>query len=1715
MKIKHMMKKTSLFILAILCVQVVLIAQSSDTLLWLKNNHGIIEDGNGAVTRWENAVGSGDAVQPDPSLAGEQMQETYPGKVNVGFSKNGSHMTIEGSNAYTADNTFSVFYVGKTGDVGSVAVMFGNFRVENNNWGTCSGVRFTRKGNGDMTIQYGRPTYKQIVLNNLPENAFFFFGFSLDASGNYKYFDNTSSIIKTGTLDGTIHQNDDDHLINLARQGDGNYTYFHTEMAELMMFGEPFSTSEMEQAHARLAADYPEVIRSDFEVTEVFPTDRTHLGVSESIRMTFNQNVDFNSTLPKVYINKSTTEAPGSWTLTASNELTYTPGENWPHGALVTIELDENLKSTDGVGLGVAKRSEYNLIVSSATTFGVDTVVLSPMATVDYPQAGHKLPMYLVVPEDRTEKVPVHIWVHGGGWSGGSLASSVASYSPHGTYLAENLGVATLGISYRCKGSNGTFTLAMEDIDAAYQWAVANAATYNFDMSKVFFSGGSAGSPLAALAAQRYDGTVGFIGFNGIYDFVNDSGSWGQGNGYGQEDPSAEANSAIFQLSDTPPPAIMMHGDADNTIPHTQSVLFADAINNQGGIAETVIYPGEVHAFFNLNQQEYQDVLYEMARFMTGVLDGTIQAPEPRVARAYVSPTGDDASGDGTEASPYATLSKAYAEAVAGDTIFIKAGTYTYTGKGSLLNVTKTITLIGEGADVTILQNGTQPVYESKTTQGRFALLTTANQSLTMEGITVRHCGWYGSNIGGGIVNITQSAGGESTFTARRCRFERSVTRYGGVVQVTGSGANKVIFEDCSFTNNYAMPQITNGAYPQRGNYSGGVIHASNNGSFEVYNCVFYNNGTLDNPLDLAEPGNTTNGRVINANNGQPGAYGIITNSTFIDNVATGAPSATVAPAIKHLAPASSFKFINNLLVDNVAEGNTGGVDMLVTATQSSFFDYFKSNLIGKLTLDESITLDASNAVDPAYTKGAAEVLVDGGATPNIVVNSYGVETVSATGSLVLGTGQTGTTIKLHDINGNARGINVDLGAVQSSEATASLELADLSQTYDGTPRAVAVTTYPEGLGMVISYDGASEAPIAAGSYGVTATVAASDPDFGGESTSGTLVIHKAAQEIDFPELETQNRIAHATFELGATGGGSGNALTYTSSNTDVASISGNTVTLHAAGEVTITASQAGSANYEAAAPVERLLTVVEQYEWDGSSWNSQSAPSPNKDVVFSGDWTSSESLEARSVEIRQGATVTVSAGTALTINEAITNDGALIVQSGGALLTFGSVSGENYQIERTTTFGATTGKYSMVGSPVQSAAFDVLGTNVIVYGYDESEPYEAGQTEGLKRFKSPQELSVASMEAGRGYFSSFTGDANGKVVFSGVPNSGEVNVTLAYTDQGVADEAVYQGFNLVANPYPAAISFEAFMSANSEAAISGSIYIWDDYSSDEQRGLNSDYLVVNALGNTDSRAGGDAKWDGMIRSCQGFFVKATGPTSIVFTDSMLQPTHNGDDGFYRGSETTYKLLLSNESASVATIVGYAAGATEGLDDAYDAPVLGSGGFRFYSLLGQENHRLAIQGLPESHRSEVALGYRVDAAGAYTLSLASTSEEPLTSGVMLHDKATGAFVAIAEETYTFTSSQGTFEDRFALLTAGVLGVEETEVPRALYVAGKSLYYDFGVLEDQHIHVYDISGHLLFSVSGLAGKGQYDLNHLPDGVYVLHTGRYRQKVRVAD
>lgn len=101
---------------------------------------------------------------------------------------------------------------------------------------------------------------------------------------------------------------------------------------------------------------------------------------------------------------------------------------------------------------------------------------------------------------------------------------------------------------------------------------------------------------------------------------------------------------------------------------------------------------------------------------------------------------------------------------------------------------------------------------------------------------------------------------------------------------------------------------------------------------------------------------------------------------------------------------------------------------------------------------------------------------------------------------------------------------------------------------------------------------------------------AGSDPRYTIVNGTGTLTITKASQSIAFGSLDSK-LVSDAPFQLQATAS-SGLDVTFTSTNTSVATVTGNTVTIVGAGSTNIVASQAGNGNYNATTDATQPLTV-------------------------------------------------------------------------------------------------------------------------------------------------------------------------------------------------------------------------------------------------------------------------------------------------------------------------------------------------------------------------------------------------------------------------------------------------------------------------------------------------------------------------------------------
>jgi acetyl esterase/lipase len=301
-------------------------------------------------------------------------------------------------------------------------------------------------------------------------------------------------------------------------------------------------------------------------------------------------------------------------------------------------EIPTNVLSAQGGSFnGTRRDSLKSFVVDTGISYPVTHTVLDPMAVVSNEYVDefgvtnvvdHNLPMVMDIP-DTGEPCPVVFWVHGGSFNGGNtgtLTDSAAFDAVMADYFAEKLGIAAIGVAWRSTNSKGTFTKAVSDVNTAIQYVMANAATLGIDTSRMGLYGGSAGTPMSSLVSQLDTNMICYIGFNGSYNFV-EGGYGAGGTGFGQDDPSWEANSAIYNIRTNPPPTLMLHGSADTLIPPATSLEYEAALQAAGGEAETLLYRDEEHAFYNNGKKMYYPTMVASSEFLSGVFGLGIYPP--------------------------------------------------------------------------------------------------------------------------------------------------------------------------------------------------------------------------------------------------------------------------------------------------------------------------------------------------------------------------------------------------------------------------------------------------------------------------------------------------------------------------------------------------------------------------------------------------------------------------------------------------------------------------------------------------------------------------------------------------------------------------------------------------------------------------------------------------------------------------------------------------------------------------------------------------------------------------------------------------------------------------------------------------------------------------------------------------------------------------------
>lgn len=514
---------------------------------------------------------------------------------------------------------------------------------------------------------------------------------------------------------------------------------------------------------------------------------------------------------------------------------------------------------------------------------------------------------------------------------------------------------------------------------------------------------------------------------------------------------------------------------------------------------------------------------------------------------------------------------------------------------------------------------------------------------------------------------------------------------------------------------------------------------------------------------------------------------------------------------------------------------------------------------------------------------------------------------------------------------------------------------------------------------------------------------------------------------------------------------------------------------------------------------------------WTENGWIGASGPTINLDVIIDYPYNTGGQegfdypfSEGNSLTINPGAQFTLASYTNLLINNEIVNNAGpngFIVENNANLAQVDDNAPANsgkITVKRNSsavfrldyTLWSSPNSDIPGNNPQTLKAFSPATANSRFYTYDTA-------TDVFAAIASP---NTVAFEAGVGYMirigNSHVPYVDGTSVpaiwegsFIGTPNNGIINVPLSTAGNG---------YNLIGNPYPCVISAENFITSN-EDNIEGTIYFWRRKNNVTGAGdTGSFYATYTSLGGTSSSEASDTSDapNGFIQVGQGFLVKAKpAGTEVVFQNS-LREYEEFDDQFFRTATSGIEiekhrvwLNLTNASGVYSELlVGYAEGATDGLDNLFDGRFIKDTEVALTTLINNEEFTIQAKALPFSAEDTIPLGFKVVLAGQYTISLKDfdglfEGEQ----GIYLYDAMTETIHDLKENDYVFASEIGVQNNRFELRFSNeTLGVTNPLEANAIVVFKKNntIQVEAGAVILNTITVFDIQGRKLVEMNDL-------------------------------
>jgi hypothetical protein len=510
--------------------------------------------------------------------------------------------------------------------------------------------------------------------------------------------------------------------------------------------------------------------------------------------------------------------------------------------------------------------------------------------------------------------------------------------------------------------------------------------------------------------------------------------------------------------------------------------------------------------------------------------------------------------------------------------------------------------------------------------------------------------------------------------------------------------------------------------------------------------------------------------------------------------------------------------------------------------------------------------------------------------------------------------------------------------------------------------------------------------------------------------------------------------------------------------------------------------------------------------------YNGSGTLASDTSIRISANTTLGSDLQVCSCTVDTGVTFTIPANRTLTVDETINvaGTGKLLIQNNGSLLqkntTAAAYTGAvtSFEMQRNT---APVRRYdfSYWSSPV------TLASNFTLYKLSPNTLGDKYYSYNPNSGWAINYNGTQVMTPGQGYIvrapQSF--DMNSTAVYTasfiGVPNNGDVTIT-----------PVGGQWNLIGNPYPSALDAQKLMTANNNV---GSLYFWthnsppsNTVSGDATYNYTSnDYAVYNFSGGVATSSGAAAP-SGYIAAGQSFFINASSSNNIVFTNDMRVGGNNTQ--FFKTAKAAEEVernrlwlnFTNTQGAFKQALVGYIEGATNSLDNGFDAETMAGNSYvDFYSI--NDALQLTIQGraLPFENSDIIPLGYNTSIAGDFTISIDHVDGMFNDQAVYLEDKKTSTIYDLKAGDYTFKTEAGTFDDRFTLrYTNKTLGTGDFEnVDNGLLVSVKDKVIKVTSNKEniKSTAIYDISGRLIYDKNKV-GTTELQISNLQSADQVL-------------